>query len=141
MSSTVLTNGPVTQLDLTTPLERVSFAVVDIESTGGSLAQGDRICEIALVRAQAGRILDQWSSLIQPDHPMNVVVAAKTGIRDTMLQAAPRFPAVIATIQSYLQQAVLVAHGATFDARFLRHELECAEARFPLPPVIIDTLQ
>ena len=74
------------RLDPATPLDQVIFAAVDVETTGGALARGDRICEVAIVRAQGGTILDRWSTLVQPDRPMNRVVAAKTGIQDGMLR-------------------------------------------------------
>ncbi len=127
---------------LDTPLEQVIFAVVDVESTGGSLERGDRICEVAIVRAQNGAILDRWSTLIQPGHPMNSIVAAKTGIRDSMLRAAPRFAAVAAAVQERFSDAVLVAHGASFDTRFLRFELaQAGDPPYPFPSFVLDTLR
>ncbi len=137
--------APVTRvlpLDRATPLDQVIFAAVDVETTGGSLARGDRVCEIGIVRAQSGSILDQWSILVHPDRAMNSVVAAKIGIRDSMLRTAPRFAAIAAEVQARLQGAVFVAHGANFDERFLRAEL--SRAGYPpqdFPDTILDTLR
>lgn len=136
----ILTTDDLYRLDPATPLDQVIFAAVDVETTGGALARGDRVCEVAIVRTQGGTILDRWSTLVQPDRPMNRVVAAKTGIQDGMLRAARRFAAVAAAVRDRLQGAVFVAHGATFDTRFLQHELE--HAGYPaadFPQTILDT--
>lgn len=141
-SATVASVTGVSPLDRMTPLDQVIFAAVDVETTGGSLARGDRVCEVGIVRAQGGIILDRWSTLVQPERAMNSIVAAKTGIRDSMLRTAPRFVAIAAEVQARLQGAVFVAHGANFDERFLRAEL--SRAGYPpqdFPDTILDTVR
>ena len=64
----LLTDGPDGYAS--TALEDLDFVVVDVESTGGSPARGDRLTEIAAVRVSGGRIVDSFESLINPQRPI-----------------------------------------------------------------------
>ena len=106
-----------------TPLDAVTFAVVDVETTGLDPASGDRVCELAVVRGQAGRVLDSWSTLIHPQRPIPPGVQRINHISDAMVRDAPPFAGVVPEFLARLADTVLVAHFAAFDLGFLRHEL------------------
>jgi DNA polymerase-3 subunit epsilon len=123
----------------TTPVAALPFVFVDVETTGLSVAAGDRVCEIALLRVQDGREIDRLESLIHPQRRMGAGAMAVNRITDAMLADAPRFPSLIPPIRDLLQNAVFVAHNAAFDLGFLRHEFQLADQTFTVPAVV-DTL-
>jgi DNA polymerase-3 subunit epsilon len=96
---------------------------VDLETTGGNAAH-HRITEIGIVRMADGAVVDEWSSLVNPDCEIPAYIAAFTGISNEMVAEAPRFSALAATVFDKLRGAVFVAHNARFDYSFL-----CAEFR------------
>ena len=63
---------------------------VDLETTGGN-AVHDRITEVALVRVSNGELVEEWSSLVNPERPIPPYIETFTGISDAMVAGAPRF--------------------------------------------------
>ncbi|UCC48185.1 MAG: 3'-5' exonuclease [Gemmatimonadota bacterium] len=105
-----------------TSLHDLDFVVVDVESTGGSPARGDRVTEVAAVRVCGGQVVDSFESLINPERPIPPSVTALTNITDEMVAGAPRFADLAEPLQRALEGAVFVAHNAGFDWRFLQAE-------------------
>jgi DNA polymerase III subunit epsilon len=97
------------------------LAFVDLETTGGSAAF-DRITEIGIVRVQNGELLEEWSSLVNPQCPISPYIEAFTGISSEMVATAPLFADLAATVFEKLRGAVFIAHNARFDHSFLRAE-------------------
>jgi DNA polymerase III subunit epsilon len=113
-----------------TPIRALEFVVVDVETTGGSWLQGDRITEIAAVRMGGnGAVLDEYRTLVNPERPIPCAISALTNITWDMVHDAPRFCDVAADIARVLAGAVFVAHNASFDWRFVRAELDRAGRR------------
>jgi DNA polymerase-3 subunit epsilon len=102
---------------------------VDLETTGGNAAY-DRITEVGIVRIKNGELIDEWSSLVNPERPIPPYIEAFTGISDPMVAGAPRFAEVAAQVREKLQGAVFVAHNARFDYSFLRSEFLKADMSF-----------
>ncbi len=98
---------------------------VDLETTGGSAAY-DRITEVGLVRVSNGELIEEWSSLVNPECRISPYIEAFTGISNEMVAGAPRFAEIAAVVRQKLNGAVFVAHNARFDYSFLRSEfLKC----------------
>ena len=112
-------------------LNDVAFAVVDVETTGGSSAQGHRIMDVAVVEVRNGAVVDEWRTLVNPGRAVAPFVEALTGIRTHMLRAAPYFDHVAPELQSRLEGRVFVAHNAAFDWRFVSSELNQALGEVP----------
>lgn len=108
------------------PLERVPFAVVDVETTGGRAGQGDRITEIAIVEVLGGAVVDEYSTLVNPGRSIPPMVRRITGIDGAMVATAPFFEHVAPDVASRLKGRVFVAHNAGFDLGFVRYELQLA---------------
>ena len=121
------------------PLENLTFAVVDVETTGLSARLGDRICELAVVVARDGKIVDQLQTLINPGRAISFGARAVNGISDSMVRAAPSFRTIAPALLEALDGAVLVGHNASFDLSFLSSELRAAGYNPPDNPVV-DTL-
>ncbi|HEX2165778.1 MAG TPA: 3'-5' exonuclease [Longimicrobiales bacterium] len=109
------------------PIRSLEYAIVDVETTGGSWAYGHRITEIAAVRVRGdGTILDEYRSLVNPDRPIPSYITALTNISWDMVRDAPRFADVAHDVARVLGGAVFVAHNASFDWRFVSAELQRA---------------
>jgi DNA polymerase-3 subunit epsilon len=102
---------------------------VDLETTGGNAAH-HRITEIGIVRVKNGELVDEWSSLVNPECPIPSYIEAFTGITNEMVAGAPRFADVAAAVLEKLGGAVFVAHNARFDYSFLRSEFRRLERHF-----------
>src|ERR1700730_4892107 len=108
--------GPIS----TTPCCRLMVAAedlpqdlvfVDLETTGGS-ATYDRIIEVGLVRLKNGELVEEWSSLVNPECRISAYIEAFTGIGNEMVAEAPRFAEIAPIVRQKLEGAVFVAHNA-----------------------------
>jgi DNA polymerase-3 subunit epsilon len=102
---------------------------VDLETTGGS-AVYDRITEVGIVRVRNGELVQEWSSLVNPERPIPAYIEAFTGISNDMVADAPRFGEIAAVVREKLLGAVFVAHNARFDYSFLRSEFLKSDMNF-----------
>ena len=99
-----------------------TYCVVDIEATGGNHKNG-RIIEIGIVKIGQGRVIAEYSTLVNPQQPIDKYVSKLTGISDNDLANAPVFAQVAPKIIDFLGESIFVAHNATFDYAYLRAEL------------------
>jgi DNA polymerase-3 subunit epsilon len=102
---------------------------VDLETTGGNSAY-DRITEVGLVRVQNGELVEEWSSLVNPERQIPAYIEAYTGITNEMVADAPRFADIAALVRDKLRGAVFAAHSARFDYSFLRSEFRRLDMPF-----------
>jgi DNA polymerase III subunit epsilon len=109
--------------DLGTPLVDVEFVVLDLETTGGSPAN-DRITEVGAVKVRGGELLGSFHTLVDPEVPIPPLITALTGITDRMVAGAEPIQVVLPCLLEFLGGAVLVAHNASFDWRFVQANLE-----------------
>lgn len=107
--------------DLRTLLE-TDFVVFDLETTGAKCPPC-RVTEIGAYRVRNGKIVDEFQTLVNPETLIPPFITQLTGISDAMVRNAPKFRAVAADFLDFIGDAVLVAHNANFDMRFLNHEV------------------
>ena len=107
-------------------LRDLRFAVVDVETTGMSPSQSDRVTEIAIVHVDGGAVGGCYESLVNPDRAIPPDIVALTRITQEMVREAPRFPALAPDVVAQLRGRVFVAHNASFDWRFVSHEVRRA---------------
>ena len=98
------------------------FVVVDLETTGAKTPPS-RVTEIGAYRVTQGRIVAEFQTLVNPETPIPPFIVNLTGINNQMVKDAPCFADVAARWLEFAGDAVLVAHNASFDVRFLNHEL------------------
>ena len=104
--------------ELGTPLSEVTFAVVDLETTGGSPTE-DGITEIGAVKVRAGEHLGTFHTLVNPGLAIPPAITILTGITQAMVAPAPRVGAVLPALAEFLGGTVLVGHNVRFDLGFL----------------------
>jgi len=102
---------------------------VDLETTGGNAAY-HRITEVGIVRMERGEVVEEWSSLINPECRIPPYIESFTGITNEMVAGAPRFADIAALLLEKLRGPVFVAHNARFDYSFLRTEFRRLDVHF-----------
>lgn len=103
-------------------MEGREFAIVDIETTGGS-ASTSRITEMALVIHDGTRVVDRWETLVNPEMEIPSYITRLTGIDGDMVRKAPVFSEISIKVFELLSGRVFVAHNVNFDYSFLKHQL------------------
>lgn len=96
------------------------FAIIDIETTGGR--QPDRITEIAIIIHDGSKIIEEYSTLINPEVPIPYFITRLTGISNEMVADAPKFYEVAKRIIELTSGKIIVAHNSSFDYNFIRNE-------------------
>lgn len=115
-------------------LETCSFAVVDVETTGGRPSRGDRIVEIAVVLVRGEHVEPVYDGLVNPGREIPPFVASLTGINEGMVGDRPDFADVADDVLAALAGRVFVAHNARFDWAFLSAELKRTRDRVLFGP-------
>ncbi|WP_024606138.1 exonuclease domain-containing protein [Pseudoalteromonas sp. TAE79] len=108
------------------------YSIVDIETTGG-LKGGNRITEIGLVKVQYGKVIDTWTSLVNPERHIPGFITSLTGISDSMVYNAPVFVDIVKPLLDKLAGSIFVAHNVNFDYGFIKKECEMAGHFFKMP--------
>ena len=121
-----------------TPLSEVSFAVIDLETTGMAPGQS-RIIEVAAARFRGGECLGTFQTLVNPGCQVPPFITVLTGITESVLVPAPSIEAVLPALLEFLGDAVLVGHNLRFDTSFLDAALRATDRR-PLHQPRVDTL-
>ncbi|HEX8160922.1 MAG TPA: exonuclease domain-containing protein [Pyrinomonadaceae bacterium] len=104
------------------PLDATDFVVFDVETTGSKIPPS-RLVEIGAYRVSGGRIVSEFTSLVNPQTPIPPFISSLTGISDAMVAAAPAFDVIAAELLDFVGKSVLVAHNSSFDVRFLNYEV------------------
>jgi DNA polymerase III subunit epsilon len=98
------------------------FAIIDIETTGGRSV--DRITEIAIITHDGEKIIDEFSTLINPEVPIPYFISSLTGITNDMVAYAPKFYEVAKKVVEMTADKIFVAHSASFDYHFIKNEFK-----------------
>ncbi len=99
------------------------YAIIDIETTGTSYLNG-KITEIAILIHDGHRVIDEFSTLINPEQKIPYYIQQLTGITNRMVDDAPKFFEVAKKIVEMTEDQIFVAHNVSFDYNFIRQEFK-----------------
>jgi len=111
------------------PLLKAKFTIVDVETTGLS-ASKDRIIELALVRVEKLKIVEKFSTFINPQKNIPMFITSFTGITNEDVEDAPLFYQVKDKFMEFYEGSILTAHNFTFDFSFLKNEFRLIGENF-----------
>jgi DNA polymerase-3 subunit epsilon len=94
---------------------------VDLETTGAT-ATHDRITEIGIIEVNGGRLISEWSTLVNPGMSIPPMIQSLTGITNAMVAHAPAFEDIQQEVLQRLASKLFIAHNARFDYGFLKNE-------------------
>ncbi len=114
-----------------------TFVVFDIETTGFSPIY-NHIIEIGAVKISEGKIVDRYSTFVNPKEPIPFRIEQLTGINDDMVINSPQIDTILPEFLAFCQDAVLVAHNASFDVSFICQN--AANLGIAYHPTYIDTV-
>jgi DNA polymerase-3 subunit epsilon len=97
----------------------MEYAIVDIETSGGSPAGGG-ITEIAVLIHDGESIIHEYETLLNPGHAIPTHITGLTGIDNFMVRNSPRFDQILDELWGLLEGRVFVAHNVSFDFSFIR---------------------
>tara|TARA_B100000809_G_scaffold118758_1_gene117062 strand:+ start:27901 stop:29289 length:1389 start_codon:yes stop_codon:yes gene_type:complete len=97
----------------------VKYAVVDIETNGGV-----KITEISIFIFDGEQVVDEYTTLVNPECRIPVFITTLTGITDYMVKDAPKFYEVAKNIFEITEGCVFVAHNVNFDYNIISKEFK-----------------
>ncbi|RII33767.1 DNA polymerase III subunit alpha [Clostridium chromiireducens] len=97
-----------------------TYCVLDLETTGFSPVT-EKITEIGIMKIKDGKVVDKFSTFVNPKKPIPPRVIQVTNITDDMVRDAETIDKVFPKMLEFIEGCVLVAHNAEFDINFLKH--------------------
>ncbi len=119
-------------------LTEKTYVVFDLETTGIDVMTNG-ITEIGAVKLVEGKMTEQFTTLVKPDYPITDENIAITGITPEMVKDAPKIGTVIPDFMKFIEGAVLVAHNAEFDTKFIKRFASGEE--YEVKNKVLDTLE
>lgn len=120
-------------------IEDTTFVVFDLE-TFGLNSHKNEIIEIGAIKLKGSRIIDTFSSFVNPNKIIPKKISELTHITQDMVDNAPTIEDVLPKFLEFTKDAVMVAHNSAFDMGFIRREAK-KYLGIDYKPAVIDTLQ
>lgn len=100
------------------------YALFDLETTGISPYK-DEVIEISAVKVRKGKIVDEFSELVNPKRTIPFAASRVNNITDDMVLDAPFFDEVLGHFLEFVGEDVLVGHNIqSFDMKFIYRDCE-----------------
>ena len=101
----------------------MNYAILDIETTGGS-PKHEKITEIAIFIHDGKSIIEEYSSLVNPEKNIPHFITGLTGITNEMVADAPKFYEIAKKIVEITDGCIVVGHNVNFDYGFIQNEFK-----------------
>ena len=111
-----------------------TFALIGVATTGKGL-RNNRVIEICILRVEHGIIVDRFSSLVNPEQRIPSYITERTGLDDNIVSDAPIFSEIAQAIDSITEQAILVAHNASYVSHVLQSEFRYLGYNYERPKI------
>jgi len=122
-------------------IKLTEFVIFDVETTGLSPVDGDRIVEIAAVKVKGSQVVDKFYSLVNPKRPIPPQASLVNNITDDMIATAPVAADILPQMIHFIGGACVAGHNVRFDLNFLCYELALIGRRLHDQTPAVDTLK
>ncbi|MCM4168579.1 3'-5' exonuclease DinG [Arenibacter antarcticus] len=99
------------------------YSIIDIETTGNGI-MGNKITEISIFNFDGEEIVDEFTSLVNPECEIPHFITGLTGIDDSMVRNAPKWHEIGAKVLEMTQDTIFVAHSVNFDYNVIKNEFK-----------------
>lgn len=115
-----------------------TYISIDLETTGLN-PKLDKITEIGAVKVVDGKVVDTFSTLVNPGRKLEERIIELTGIQDADLENAPYISEVLPGLMDFLEDYTLLGHSVLFDFSFLKKA--AVDKKLNFEKKAIDTLR
>ena len=105
----------------------MQFVAIDVETANADMGS---ICQIGLARFVDGQLVEEWSTLVDPEDYFDDVNISVHGIEARMVKGQPKLPQIADRLRSTLEGTVSVCH-----THFDRVAIGRAYGKYNLSPV------
>ncbi|WP_166387957.1 exonuclease domain-containing protein [Polaribacter sp. 11A2H] len=99
------------------------YTVVDIETTGNGY-KGSKITEISIFVFDGKTVIDEFTSLVNPEQNIPAFITNLTGITNAMVRNAPKFYEIAKKVAEITEDTIFVAHNVNFDYNIIHEEFK-----------------
>ncbi|MGB5555855.1 MAG: exonuclease domain-containing protein, partial [Flavobacteriaceae bacterium] len=99
------------------------YCIVDIETTGNGI-KGNKITEISIFKFDGQKIIDEFTSLVNPECEIPYFITGLTGIDNALVRNAPVLSEISDKILEITRDTIFVAHSVNFDYNVIKNELK-----------------
>ena len=122
-------------------IKLTEFVIFDVETTGLSPLDGDRIVEIAAVKVKGTQVVDKFYSLVNPQRSIPSQATLVNNITEDMIAKAPVAADILPGMIHFIGGACVAGHNVRFDLNFLCYELSLIGRRLNDQTPAVDTLK
>lgn len=99
------------------------YTIIDIETTGNGV-KGNRITEISIFKYDGHEVIDEFTSLVNPQCEIPSFITGLTGIDNNMVRNAPLLEDIVPQIEAITKDTIFVAHSVNFDYNVIKNEFK-----------------
>jgi DNA polymerase-3 subunit epsilon len=103
-----------------------TYTIIDVETTG----RGNKITEVSIFKYDGEQVVDEFTSLVNPEALIPDYITALTGIDNAMVADAPTFAEIAEQVLSITENTIFVAHNVNFDYNIIRNEFKSIKIDF-----------
>lgn len=99
------------------------YTIIDIETTGNGV-KGNKITEISIFKFDGNDVVDEFTTLVNPECEIPYFITGLTGIDNDMVRNAPKFHEITEQILAITTDTIFVAHNVNFDYNIIQNEFK-----------------
>ncbi len=100
-----------------------NYTVIDIETTG-IRPYSDDIIELSGLKVRDNKVVEEFSTLVNPKREISVFITNLTGITNNMLNSAPDIKDVLPKLVEFVSDDIILGHNVRFDISFIQNKLK-----------------
>ena len=99
------------------------YSIIDIETTGNGI-KGNKITEISIFKFDGHEVIDEYTSLVNPECEIPYFITGLTGIDNDLVRNAPTWEEIASKVLEITQDTIFVAHSVNFDYNVIKNEFQ-----------------